>query len=113
MAYERDQTNQKHGVAHRGVYGSHQLVRPAQIEYLDYHSSKLEDKVRELKELVTHDYHDDDELLLRHTHGVLRSLRLVQTGVAVPAPAASTAYRARTSYRAGEYHLITHVLRFL
>ena len=79
--------NEKHRTFHR-VYGSPQIIRPAKVEYLDYHSSKLEDKYRELKELIKVDGSDrqkNDETLLRYTKGVMRQMKLTQSG-AVPTP---------------------------
>ena len=109
MAHEREQINTKRR-AFSSVYGSKHVVRPAQIQYLDYHSAKLEDKYRELKELVatsvTGDVTQRDAQLLRYQQRVMRSLKLLHADTTSTDDVSST-YSAPAA-RPGELLLIKH-----
>lgn len=93
MSHERSQITTAKRPASSGVYGSKQLIRPAQIQHLDYHSAKLEDKYRELKELlvtsVTGDISSREEEILRYTHRVMRSMKLAHADTSFSSDATS------------------------
>ena len=86
MAVEREQVNEKHRRSHQ-QYGSRYRNTAAYFAQLDFHSTKLEDKYRELKELMSDKYLNwPHDVVLKEARGVLRSLRVLPNEVTSPAP---------------------------
>ena len=85
MAVEREKVDEKYERSHQ-VYGSRYRNSANYFAQLDFHSTKLEDKYRELKELITGDQSEwpQQELVLKEARGVLRSLRVLPNDVTTP-----------------------------